>query len=77
MRTSEAVSNLVSIRELGDPLGDPLVVVNDGNNPRVQTFPDRFVFVCEGNVPLTYPSQLKQSNGNTLYMALYIRQTLF
>lgn len=49
------MSDFVSKRELGDPLGDPLVVVDDGNDPRVQTFPDLFVFVGVVLVLLTYP----------------------
>lgn len=51
------MSDFVSKRELGDPLGDPIVVVDDGNDPRVQTFPDLFVFVGAGLVLLTYPSR--------------------
>lgn len=51
------MSDFVSKRELGDPLGDPFVVVDDGNDPRVQTFPDLFVFVGVGLVLLTYPSR--------------------
>lgn len=49
------MSDFVSKRELGDPLGGPLVVVDDGNDPRVQTFPDLFVFVGVVLVLLTYP----------------------
>lgn len=47
----------MSKRELGDPLGDPLVVVLDENDPRVQTLPDLFVFVGVGLVLLMYPSK--------------------
>lgn len=47
----------MSKRELRDPLGDPLVVVDDGNNPRVQTLPNMFVFVGLGFVLLTYSSR--------------------
>lgn len=51
------MSDFVSKRDLGDPLGNPLVVVDDGNDPRVQTLPDLFVFVGVGFVLLTNPSR--------------------
>lgn len=47
----------MSKRELGDPLGNPLVVVDDRNDPRVQTRPYLFVFVGVGFVLLTNPSR--------------------
>lgn len=51
------MSDFVSKREFGDPLGDPLVVVDNGNDPRVHTFPDLLVFVGVRLVLLTYPSR--------------------
>lgn len=64
------MSNFVSKRELGDPLGDPLVVVDYRNDPCVQTLPDLLVFVGVGLVLLTYPS--RACNENIVITTLYM-----
>lgn len=69
------MSNFVSKRELGDPLRDPLVVVDYRNDPCVQTFPDLFVFVGVGLVLLTYPS--RTCNENIVMTTLYMYGKLF